>query len=104
VDAPKEVALSRFILLGIGKFLALTLICMTLGLTVVVSVSIYSTERTKSAEFDARHAEAVVRRQELDLALKRQEVERARTDFEKQNQRNIGGEIREPQKQKGNKK
>lgn len=78
-------------LCGFGRMLRLALICITCGLTAVLSVSIYSSERTKSAEFDARQAEAVMRQHELDLMRKRQEVELARLDFEKQNQRNIGG-------------
>lgn len=88
---------------GFGRTLRLALICITCGLTVVLSVSIYSSERTKSAEFDARHAEAVVRRQELDLALSRQELERARTELEKQNQRNIGSGDDKPKKKAGDK-
>lgn len=101
MNAPQEMLLSRFILRGIGKFLALGLICITLGLTVVTSVSIYSTEETKSAEFRARQAEADVRQQEFDFKLKLKEVERLRHEVEKQNQRNIGGDAPKKKKKAG---
>jgi hypothetical protein len=101
MNAPQEMALSRFILLGLGKFFRLAAICISLGLTAVLSVSIYSSERTKSAEFDARHAEAVVRRQELDLALRRQEIERDRLELEKKSQRNVGGDAPKQKKKVG---
>ncbi len=101
MSAPQEIALSRFILLGLGKFLRLAAICISLGLTAVLSVSIYSSERTKSSEFDARHAEAVVRGKELDLALRRQELEKARVELEKQSQRNVGGDAPKQKKKVG---
>lgn len=75
---------------GFGRIVRLAMICITFGLTAVLSVSIYSSEQTKSAEFDARQAEADVKLHELELALRRQEVELARNEIEKLNQRNMG--------------
>lgn len=103
MSAPQEITLSQFILRGIGKFLTMGLICISLGLTVVTSVSIYSTEQTKSAEFQARQAEAAARGQELGLKLKLKEVETLRLEFERQNQRNIGGDNAKPKKKAGGK-
>lgn len=93
-----------FIARGFGRFIRLALACITIGLTAVTSVSIYSTEKTKSSEFYARQAEADARRQELELALRRQDLERARVEYEKQNRRNIGGGNDKPKKKAGNRK
>lgn len=88
----------------LGQLIRLALVCFTLGLTTTLSVNIYSTERTKSAEFDARQAEAEVRRYELDLGKRRQEVELARIDYEKQNKRNMGSGDQEKVKSNERKK